>query len=100
MGTPLTRISASDLDTTAELKFKLDESVCDAKSERGILVKQTDFECFNVFELGDDGVLKVARLIDREIVEFFDIGIIVEDIASNTGPQIAQGNSQFQLQKH
>lgn len=91
MGTVVTRIAANDLDTNANLKFKLDPDVCEAKSERGILVKPADFDCVAAFELGDDGVLKVARSIDREIVELINIGVIVEDVASNTGPQIAQG---------
>lgn len=92
VGTVITRITANDLDTTADLRFVLDEDVCEAKTERGTLVKQANFDCFSAFEMGDDGVLKVARLIDREVVESFNIGVIVEDVASNTGPQIAQGN--------
>lgn len=91
VGTVVTRIAANDLDTTADLKFKLDKDVCEAKSERGILVKQADFDCSGAFELGDDGVLIIAKSIDREVVELFNIGVIVEDVASNTGPQIAQG---------
>lgn len=90
MGTAVTRIIANDLDTSADLKFKLSKNICEAKTERGTLVKQADFDCFKAFEIGEDGVLKVAQLIDREIVEFFNIGVIVEDAASNTGPQIAQ----------
>lgn len=91
----MTRITANDLDTTADLRFKLNKEMCDAKSERGIFVKQADFECSRAFELGNDGVLKIAQLIDREIVEQINIGVIVEDIASKTGSQTAQGNFYF-----
>lgn len=91
MGTTVTRIAAYDLDTGADLRFKLSRDVCEAKNERGTLVKQADFDCFGAFKIDDDGVLKIGRLIDRETVEVFSIGVIVEDVASNTGPQIAQG---------
>lgn len=91
MGTTVARINASDLDTTAELKFKLGPDTCEAKSERGILVKQADFDCSSAFDISYDGVLRVAQLIDRETVEVFNIGVVVEDVASDTGPQIAQG---------
>lgn len=92
----VTRIKATDLDTSAELRFKLSRSVCDAKSERGTLVKQSDFDCYNAFEIANGGILKVAQTIDRETVELFNIGVIVEDVASNTGLQVAEGLD-FQL---
>lgn len=94
VGTTVTRVMAADLDVTAELRFRLSGDVCEAKSERGILVKQADFSCLKAFSVGeDDGVLKVARVIDRENVEVFNVGVVVEDVASNTGPQVAQGKS-------
>lgn len=96
----VTRITANDLDTTADLRFRLNADVCEAKSERGILVKQVDFDCASAFDLDDDGVLKIAKVIDRETVESFNIGIIVEDAASNTGPQTAQGIYQFFIDRN
>lgn len=92
VGTIVTRLRAKDLDTSAILRFKLDHSSCEAKTERGILLKNSEYNCSSNFHLGEtDGVITTAKQIDRETIETVRLGLIVEDTASETGAQIATG---------
>nr|CAH7720091.1 unnamed protein product [Callosobruchus chinensis] len=91
VGTTVTKLSSTDLDSTAKLFYRIHEEQCLARNERGILLK--DFDCAKHFHLDPlTGVLSVAKLIDRELVESFNIGLIVEDLNSETGPQLATAN--------
>lgn len=90
VGTIVTRLRATDLDPTAVLRFKVDPSSCEAKTENGILPKISLQDCLAYFNLGEtDGVVTTAKQLDREIVDSIRLGLIVEDVASETGPQIA-----------
>ncbi|XP_023311794.1 cadherin-23 [Anoplophora glabripennis] len=90
VGTVITKINAKDLDTTAKLIYRIDLNACYAKNERGIVLKPLDYDCASTFHLDrPTGILSIAKRLDRETVETFQVGIIVEDINSETGPQIA-----------
>ncbi|RZC35307.1 cadherin-23 [Asbolus verrucosus] len=90
VGTPITTLKAKDLDNTANLVYKINPKSCDAKTERGILLKANDFNCLETFNLHPStGVLSIAKQLDRETVEIIQIGLMVEDSASETGSQIA-----------
>lgn len=90
MGTVITKINAKDLDTSAKLIYRIDLNACYAKNERGILLKSLDYDCASTFHLERaTGILSIAKHLDRETVETFQVGIIVEDINSEIGPQVA-----------
>ncbi|KAK9884479.1 hypothetical protein WA026_007322 [Henosepilachna vigintioctopunctata] len=92
VGTVVTKIVANDLDVTSELFYTIDPYNCEARTERGnLLQKTTEFDCVEMFNLNaKTGLLTVAKLLDRETAETFQIGLIVQDLASETGPQIAK----------
>lgn len=88
------------MDTTAKLIYRIDPNACHAKNERGILLKPLDYDCASSFHLErTTGILSIAKLLDRETVETFQVGLIVEDINSETGPQIATCNNIFTTRK-
>ncbi|KAJ8911026.1 hypothetical protein NQ315_016595 [Exocentrus adspersus] len=90
VGTVITKVNAKDLDTTAKLIYKIDPTACIARNDRGLILKPVDYDCANSFSLDrTTGVLSIAKQLDRETVETFEIGVIVEDVNSETGPQIA-----------
>ena len=77
----------------------IDPKACAAKTERGVLLKASDFNCSETFHLNpSSGVLTIATQLDREVVEKVQMGLIVEDTASETGKQLATSKySQFSL---
>ncbi|CAL8106930.1 unnamed protein product [Orchesella dallaii] len=83
----ITNIRASDPDSNAVLNFKLNFNVSEARDERGILLRDVDLSQY--FALDPvDGTLKTAgKAIDREMIESVKLAVVVEDIASATGPQ-------------
>lgn len=89
VGTVITRLEATDLDVTAKLVYKIDKN-CEAKNEQGVLLKNNDYDCIGTFNLDPlKGILTIAKQLDREVVESMRIGVVVEDTASNVGPQTA-----------
>lgn len=72
--------------------YKIDANACFAKNEGGILLKPQDFDCYGYFHLDPlSGVLSIAKNFDRELVETFHIGLVVEDVNSDNELQIATG---------
>lgn len=58
------------------------------------MLKAQDFDCYASFHLEPlSGVLSAAKNIDRELVKKFLVGIVVEDVHSDTGLQIAAGKT-------
>lgn len=87
VGTSIANIKARDLDTTAKLVYKINAKTCNAKTERGSV---HNFNCEDFFSLHSiTGNLTIAKQLDREEVESVQMGVTVEDTASETGPQIA-----------
>lgn len=61
-----------------------------------MLLKPQEFDCYGSFHLEPlTGVLSVTKNIDRELVEKIQIGLVVEDVNSDTGLQIATGKITF-----
>ncbi|CAG9827600.1 unnamed protein product [Diabrotica balteata] len=90
VGKIIANLSANDPDSTAALVFKIDDSACQAINERRVLVKTQEYDCSGAFHLEPrTGVLSIAKTLDREIVEQFQLGLTVEDINSETGQQVA-----------
>lgn len=86
------------MDSNAILRFKLDPTSCEAKTERGILLKKSEYNCSSYFTLGEtDGVITTSKQIDRETVETVRLGLLVEDTASEIGPQIATSKLTIQI---
>lgn len=86
----IAKIQAKDLDTSAILRFRIDPESSEARTERGTLLKLVDHDFASTFRLDPtDGLLSVAKLLDREMIEMIKLGLVVEDIASVTGAQIA-----------
>ncbi|KAJ3665071.1 hypothetical protein Zmor_000585 [Zophobas morio] len=90
VGSVIAKLNAKDLDNTAHLVYMIDPKACAAKTERGVLLKASDFNCSETFHLNpSSGVLTIATQLDREVVEKVQMGLIVEDTASETGKQVA-----------
>ncbi|XP_015840656.1 cadherin-23 isoform X2 [Tribolium castaneum] len=90
VGSVIAKLKAKDLDKTAQLVYTINPKFCEAKNERGILLKLSDFNCAETFHLHPmSGVLTIAQQLDREMVEKVQMGLMVEDTASETGPQIS-----------
>ncbi|KAI4457764.1 fat atypical cadherin-related [Holotrichia oblita] len=93
VGTLITKFNATDLDSTAAIRYSLDPTLCEAKNEQGILLRISEFNCSDYFQLNQfDGTLRIAKLIDREMTESIKLGVKAEDVAADTGPQIATAN--------
>jgi hypothetical protein len=100
VGSVITKLRAKDLDDSANLVYTINPNACDAKTERGILLKSNDFNCTEVFELHPTtAVLTISQLLDREMVETVQMGLMVEDTASETGAQVAISKSSMTLGK-
>lgn len=88
----MTRLRAKDLDENAILRFRLDSNQCEAKTDRGTLLTSDLFNCEKYFKLGEtDGVITTIKMLDRELFEVVILGVIVEDVASESGLQIDAG---------
>lgn len=92
VGTQITQLKANDLDTAAILRYSIDPATSEARNEDGTLIKNTDMDYLSLLDLNPvDGILKVAKLIDREKLEVIRLGVVVEDLGAITKPQIATG---------
>lgn len=61
VGTIVHRLVAHDLDADPVLKYYLDASVSEARSEEGVLIKQSEYDSVNAFKLNPvDGTIKVC----------------------------------------
>lgn len=90
VGTFVYRLIANDLDKESVLRYFFDSDASEARSENGVIVKQTEFDYMSAFDLNPtDGLIRIVKMLDREKIETVKIGIIVEDIASVNGKQIA-----------
>ncbi|CAG9863718.1 unnamed protein product [Phyllotreta striolata] len=99
VGRIIANLTARDPDLTAKLVYKIDDSACEARNERGILLKQQEYDCSGSFHLEPlSGTLSIAKLLDRELVENFQLGVTVEDINSETGPQKTFGTISINIE--
>ncbi|XP_044743020.1 cadherin-23, partial [Chrysoperla carnea] len=90
VGTQIAQLKANDLDTAAILRYSIDPATSEARNEDGTLIKNTDMDYLSLLDLNPvDGILKVAKLIDREKLEVIRLGVVVEDLGAIIKPQIA-----------
>ncbi|XP_059472366.1 cadherin-23 [Neocloeon triangulifer] len=90
VGEIIYRIRAVDLDARPVLRYYIDPAKSEARNEEGIRVKQSDYNYTAVFEVSpSDGIIKVARGLDREKVDLIRLALRVEDLAATKEPQIA-----------
>lgn len=86
------KIHADDLDESAVLEYTFNVNSSEAKNEDGLQVPLTEYDYMELFEIDKkNGFMVVARNIDREKVEQIKLGIIVEDVASETNRQQSFG---------
>lgn len=85
----ITHLRATDPDSNAVLRYSILYNISEARDERGILLRGVELSKFFVLD-AIDGTLKTGAMpIDREIMETVRLAVVVEDIASATGPQLA-----------
>ncbi|XP_050299893.1 cadherin-23 isoform X2 [Anthonomus grandis grandis] len=96
VGTSITQLKATDLDQTANLTYQLDNENCQAINERAIVqnVNCTSYFLINPY----NGVLFIAKQIDREQIEEFLIGVIVRDVNSETEIQEDRATLKIRIQ--
>ncbi|KAB0799063.1 hypothetical protein PPYR_06943 [Photinus pyralis] len=88
VGSIVTKLEGQDLDTSASLRYTLDPLRCEAKTEYGVSLSAAEYNCLSIFKVGQfDGSLVIAKPLDREVAEQFYLGVLVEDIASETDLQ-------------
>lgn len=90
VGTFVYQLVAVDLDNEPVLRYFFDSDSSEARTENGVLIKQTEYDYMSAFDLNpNDGLIRVVKILDREKIEVLKLGVIVEDIASVNGKQIA-----------
>lgn len=90
VGTFIYQLMANDLDNEPMLRFFFDSESSEARSENGVIIKQTEYDYMSAFDLNpNEGLIRVVKMLDREKIETLKMGLIVEDIASVKGKQIA-----------
>lgn len=63
VGSYVYKLVAHDLDVNPKLRYYLDRNVSEARSEEGILIKTSEYDFVNAFELNPvDGVIKVSSV--------------------------------------
>lgn len=83
VGTEIYRVHAQDLDDNAQLRFALNAQLSEARSEEGILIKASEYNFVEAFEIdAETGRVRVRRLVDRERIEQIKLAVVVEDIAA------------------
>lgn len=61
VGTIIYKLEAHDLDANPKLRYYLDPNVSEARSEEGVLIKTSEYDFANAFELNPiDGTIKVS----------------------------------------
>jgi len=94
VGEIIYRIKAVDLDAKPVLRYYIDPGKSEARNEEGVRIKQSDYNYTAVFELSPvDGILKVAKNLDREKVDLIRLALKVEDLAASREPQLASGTN-------
>lgn len=97
VGAIVHRISANDPDIAPILRYRIDPNSSEARNEEGTLVRVQEYDYLATLDLNAlDGLLQVARLLDRERVETIRLGLVVEDLAAVRGLQTASGSLLFQ----
>lgn len=79
VGSVIKHIRAEDLDSDGRLRFTIDASSSEARTERGTAVNLKESSL--PFRLDPDtGVLTLYRPLDRETVDTYRLALVVEDL--------------------
>ncbi|XP_052863308.1 cadherin-23 [Anopheles cruzii] len=90
VGTEVFRLMANDPDEGAMLRYYIDRSQSEGKTEEGVPVKLDDYDFAAAFVLdAANGLLKISKLLDREKISEIKLVCMVEDVAAERGDQIA-----------
>ncbi|ETN63913.1 hypothetical protein AND_004358 [Anopheles darlingi] len=90
VGTEVYRLMANDPDESAMLRYYIDRSQSEGKTEEGVPVKLDDYDFAAAFVLDvNNGLLKISKLLDREKISEIKLVCMVEDVAAERGDQIA-----------
>jgi Cadherin domain len=90
VGTYIYRLKATDMDNDASLRYFFDRQMSEARNENGVLIKHSDYDYMQAFDLNaNDGLIRVVKILDRERIETIKMGVIVEDIKATSGKQTA-----------
>ncbi|GLH04217.1 Cadherin-87A [Gryllus bimaculatus] len=90
VGQYIHKIQAIDPDDKPILRYRLDASNSEARSEEGTLIKSSEYDFMSMFELDPiSGYLRVVKILDRERVETIRLGLTVEDLAAAKGKQVS-----------
>lgn len=61
VGSYVYKLKAHDLDANPKLRYYLDPNVSEARSEEGVLIKTSEYDFVNAFELNPvDGIITVS----------------------------------------
>lgn len=86
----VTKLSAFDPDDKPVLRYSFDYSRSEARNDFGVAVDLSQFtESFSIGPV--DGVVRVAKPLDRELWSTLRLQVVVEDIAAVTKGQKARG---------
>lgn len=86
----VTKIVAHDPDDKPVLRYSLDYGRSEARNEFGVSVDQSAFvESFSIGPV--DGIVRVAKVLDRELWSELRLQVVVEDIAAVTKGQKTRG---------
>ncbi|XP_073991281.1 cadherin 88C isoform X3 [Rhodnius prolixus] len=84
------RLIATDPDPTARLRYSVDSTGVEGRTEEGRLVRNSEVDLLSLLDLdATEGIIRLAKLLDREIVETIKLPVHVQDLGAQTGIQIA-----------
>lgn len=90
----VTRVTARDPDDRPLLRYSIDYVLSEATNELGQLVDSTKFkDAFSINQM--DGIIRVAKELDRETYNKVKLHLVVEDLAAVTPNQKAMGKTKY-----
>lgn len=82
------RVVAVDPDSNPILRYRIDANESEARNEDGTFIKPSETDFIGMFDLNPvDGMLRIAKHLDREQVETIRLALVCEDLASTVGLQ-------------
>ena len=92
VGHAIAHLEANDPDANAVLRFTVDNEKSEARNGEGRVVELSDYDWSSMFTVNQNtGDVLVSDRLDREMIQEFELEVVVEDIsaASGTDRQIA-----------
>ncbi len=83
----LTKLKASDPDSSSKLRYFLDAENSEAKNEEGRILTRREADAEDLFEIdSQSGEIRVVGELDREKIENIKLVVGVEDVNARVGP--------------